>query len=732
MFLSLKRLFLITFLLTTNFAYALTCNDHLDDQLLVHYKVNSTEEYYECMGFLHGRDRAWQMDYLKRTVEGRLSEILGKSQIQQDFFMRVLGMNERAEKYFSQMPSSTQAHFVSYAKGVNLGFAGALNTNGYAFKKFGHAPEAWRPFDSISVMLLQSFFQTAKTFRIQMEEEERLLKYGSRAKELFDFTGLPWEVSILKNGEFAKLKKKNSAQASIASSTLYADHKPLLKILDGMIGIGEGSNNWVVAPTLTKSKKAMLANDPHLELVHPPFWYWIHAQNQDINAIGASVPGVPLIISGANQKVSWGLTNSYMKVADLSYVDEKELKDLEVIRPTIWIKVGLVKVPFFLKTFERTKEGLPISPLPGPKGVKTVFRWIGYDLDGKDFSPLFELNKAASVSEVDRLVSETGVPGWNFVFADVQGNIGYRNVGKAPRYDQPVPFGIPHRRYSELRGTRGFTNLLSVDEMPHVTNPAKGFVVTANNRQWPEGFPLDAGNGHHFALRAYRIEELLSSNKSMDVESFRKTQCDQKAVDASFLTPILVKTIEDLELSSLERSILNKLKAWDFEAGLDCEICGVYRHWISSIKESENLTEGALYKILKNNPEEIKSLVMAKFKATVATSWLFEKGILKPWSEIHLNSFNHLAGHGYFDSKPLPTGGDDYSVNPGSTKQDSGNYFRHFQGASQRLVVEMSDPPKVYIATSGSNIDTENKDLNRPDSPWMRWRDCDLRKVAFP
>jgi penicillin amidase len=240
--------------------------------------------------------------------------------------------------------------------------------------------------------------------------------------------------------------------------------------------VSAGSNNWVLAPSRSRSGKAWLANDPHLALKNPPFWYWVHLQGGDVDAIGASVPGVPLIASGASRRMAWGLTNSYLDVGDVWAVERSELRGIVTTRPWIWIRFGFLKLPFFFKTIERTRQGWPLLPLDAGAGRALVLRWSGYELASSDVEAAPRLMAAADVRSMDEALSRVGIPSWNFVFADTAGGIGYRAVGKVPRRE-----GVPE--WGVLSGTPSMalapTPWLAVSEMPHVLNPARGFVATA-------------------------------------------------------------------------------------------------------------------------------------------------------------------------------------------------------------------------------------------------------------
>src|SRR5690606_28814413 len=188
---------------------------------------------------------------------------------------------------------------------------------------------------------------TRKTFFKDYQEELRLETWKERAEKLFDEDGLPWESTILKKGEY-QVKEE-----IVKTSPSLKNYEPLPKLLypiPSFFGVESGSNNWVVAKSNSKTGHALFANDPHLELKTPIFWYWIHLKTEKNNLIGASLPGAPIVVSGTNGKVSWGLTNAYINTADAYFLKDEEKVDFTKVRPVVWFKFGFLKLPFFFKS----------------------------------------------------------------------------------------------------------------------------------------------------------------------------------------------------------------------------------------------------------------------------------------------------------------------------------------------------------------------------------------------
>jgi acyl-homoserine lactone acylase PvdQ len=383
-----------------------------DEQGIPH--IHATEERVgiACLGYVHARDRAWQMDYFKKTVQGRKSEFFGKDHIRTDFFLRLLGLQEKANLLFQEMSKEEQDFFWAYTWGVNRGMKEAANKGIYELQKFNYSLDTWRPQDTIAISLLQSFDQTRRTFVTQLEDYQRTKGFGEQALGLFDPVGLPWDTSILKTEDFlspplnpspalpAVTSEDLNASVGIPKNATSVEIKKmdLTSLAPILGGPNMGSNSWALNAKHSKSGKAWLANDPHLKLSRPLFWQWVHLDAGKLDAIGASFPGVPFIISGANRHVSWGLTNAFLPAAKVTFVAEKELEQAKTFRPLIWVKVWKFKLPFFFKSYQRTATQLPVLPIPNiPEGKAVVLRWTGFDLTAKDFTGLLNFMRSKSV-----------------------------------------------------------------------------------------------------------------------------------------------------------------------------------------------------------------------------------------------------------------------------------------------------------------------------------------------
>lgn len=710
----LLRFAVLGYLFFLSAAFATPCELYRDALRIPHLKITDEKNFSYCFGYMHGRDRAWMMDYFRRSALGTNAEVYGFSHLKGDMMMRLLDVPRMAEKLWSNLLPQEKELLEIYASGVNQGFRFAKQTPTNEFQDNYPHPEDWKPQHTLMVMLLQSFDQTRKSFYTEWLESQTQKKWGAKAQDLVDSDSAPWETTILKEGEY--LVGAQSAQTNSLNVL-----PKFFAQFPSLFGDQAGSNNWVVEANRTKNKVSILANDPHLDLKTPMFWYWIHLEGPSVDVIGASLPGVPLIVSGTNRKISWGLTNSYLNSADAIFINKEDEKKLERFWPVVWVKWGIFKLPIFFKSFQRTQEGYPVLPLEVDDSRPMLLKWSGYHIQGEDIAALRDIMKVRSVSEMDRVIARVGIPSWNFVFADTFGEIGYRTNGRAFRTPQKHAPGLRAGNLEEISNPE----FLSAQEMPHSLKPKRGWVVTANNRHWPKDALLYGGRAYSLSSRAQLIEKLIQETKLHDVESFRRIQCDDQASEAPYFREAIVQVLSSATLSEAQAAWLAEFKVWDYNTRTDCRPCGVYRRLMDLLLESQQVAESGLWKLFQEKTPEFKAEVLKQLATAVADV------SARSWGELHLNPFTHLSGKTDWNYSPeLATRGDKHSINPGSSRWNSERkVYEHYSGASQRLIVEMKPVPEVWLALPGLN---NQYGQFESAEPWKKWERCEIDRVEWP
>jgi penicillin amidase len=722
-----------------------SCQLFDDKDGIAHIKAENEIVSYACWGYIQARDRAGQMDYLRRIAYGKKAEVGGYKDIKSDFFVNVVGLPDKAREIYSQMSLGSQKLLWAFSYGVNKALLEHINSHKvYEFEKMLLFPEPWIAENSIAILLLQSLEQTKDNFLRKLDEENWKKKHGEKALGLFSKENLPWATYIIKEDDSWSTQISTKKSQTKTTELLHQHQFPIntqpIEDLRKNLFPEEnwGSNSWVLSPDKTETKNAWVANDPHLSLKNPPFWYWLHVETPEFNTIGANLPGAPVFANGANPYVGWGLTNSYLPVGNLYFVPKKEIEDdprLISFRPLIWFKFWRFKIPFFFKSFQRIDSRWPLLPLDLNPELSVIYHWSTLDLDGKGFEAFFDLTKANSAENINQILSNIKLNSWNFVFSDIKGNIGYRATGLVHRYEQKPTFGIAVKPLKEILDLLAGKKYLDKDEIPHLFNPKRGWVVTANNRQFDQSAPFFLGTSSNSEFRAHRIEELLSStSQPMDLDKIRQIQCDYQAQDARILLPLLNGYLQPLAASNNTNKALAILNKWDLQTTVNCKECFLFRRWMGLIYESQNLNVISLYRSLTDpnlaKKEQFSEILSSQLEQSYQEYLALLKSDRK-WGDLHINQFVHLWGEDFNKPLTIATPGDEETVSPGTSDWD-GHFFKHRSGASQRLVIEMANPPRVFSIMAGENADHETPDLNNPDLAWKKWANCQLSQRIFP
>jgi len=430
-----------------------------------HIAAANWEDAIFLQGYVTAQDRLWQMDALRRLAAGELSEIIGPSALELDREARRLRMRRMAHEYYQNLSASDRAVLAAYARGVNYFIETHRDRLPLEFSLLRYDPRPWSIEDSL-LCGLQMYRNLTTTWREELQKAA-MLASGDRAKVDFLFP-----------------------------SRIGTEFQP-------------GSNAWALSGRHTASGKPILANDPHLEWGIPSTWYQVHLQAPGLDVIGVSLPGLPCVIIGHNQRIAWGVTNLGYDVQDL-YIEKIDPRtgrylfrgQLEQARSEVeWIAVKGQKPQEFRQWV--TRHG-PVSIAEGNRFL--ALRWSAADPSSFQY-PFLDLNRANNWTEFTAALARFPGPGQNFVYADVDGNIGYHATGKLPirKYEGDVP----------VDGSSGdfeWEGFIPFDQLPTFYNPPQGWIVTANQDPFPDNYPYSVHGGFAAPYRSLEIRSLLASH----------------------------------------------------------------------------------------------------------------------------------------------------------------------------------------------------------------------------
>jgi penicillin amidase len=574
-----------------------------------HLRASSLQDLFFAQGYVTAQDRLWQMDLSRRLAEGELAEVFGERALPLDLENRPLGFRQVSQRALGELSPEARAPLTAYANGVNAFIATHKDRLPIEFHLLSYQPRPWTEVDSLGVAL-----NMAKTLNTTWGAD--LLRERIRAKlgpELFadlfpDHSPLDEPVAELPPGSKLSPQKEtvyppptcgdldpNALHTPRADMRLapiprqggeILEVDPSLSALLSEGGAGSpvlGSNNWVVSGAHTQSGKPLLANDPHLDHSVPSVWYMIHLKGPGLSVSGVSLPGLPFVVIGHNERIAWGMTNAGPDVQDLyvesfdtaapnKYLHNGAWVDAEVRDEVIKIR----RKRDYRLTVKVTRHGPIISH---DCNRDLALRWTA--LEPRALSALL-----SSVSKIDSaqnweqftaaLHDYTG-PMQNFVYADVDGNIGYYAAAWVPIRKQgngavPVPGGTDDYDW---------TGYIPFEDLPHSYNPASGMIATANGRVVPDGYPYFITSHWDPPFRTARIFQLLRAGKAFTVDDMLHIQTDILTLEDSWLAGQLLKAaLRDQPQDPDAQYALSLLTGWDGEARMDSAatlVCEVTR-----------------------------------------------------------------------------------------------------------------------------------------------------------
>ncbi|HTB18664.1 MAG TPA: penicillin acylase family protein [Bryobacteraceae bacterium] len=483
-----------------------------------HITAGTWEDAIFLQGYTTAQDRLWQMDVLRRLAAGELSEVFGPSTLELDREARRMRMRRIAEDQVRALAPAERAIFAAYARGVNFFIETHRNALPLEFTVLRYDPRPWSILDS-TLCGLQMYRSLTTTWREELRK-----------------------MTMLQRGDPAKVALLYPARAG-------TEFQP-------------GSNAWVVSGKFTASGKPILANDPHLEWSIPAAWYQVHLKAPGLDVSGVSLPGVPCVIVGHNQRIAWGVTNLGFDVEDL-YIEKINPQNGQYLfrgqaeqarSETEWIRVKGARALEFRQWV--TRHG----PLAfSEDGRYFALRWAAADQGGSGF-PFLDLDRAANWKEFTTALARFPGPGLNFVYADVDSNIGYQAAGMLPirrNFDGDVPL-------DGSNGDNEWDGFIPFDQLPASYNPPRGWIVTANQNPFPENYPFRVSGEFGAPYRSREIRDRLLSRTGWKPQDMLAVEKDVYSGFSSYLARQIVAAYDRKKPAKPELSdAVMLLRSWN-------------------------------------------------------------------------------------------------------------------------------------------------------------------------
>jgi len=587
-----------------------------DKSGIPHLYASTTHDLFVAQGYVQAQDRLWQMESFRAGIAGTTSQLQPSiDNLETDKFVRTLGWRRAAEADYEVASAESKAILQAFADGVNayrdthasnlpseFFVVGAFGSQGPGFQ-----PQPWDAIDSLQTAKYMAWDLSGNAgnemFHVKLLQKLGEASYPAAVKALqppYDYKNMP---IIVPEGIVWK-----SVPAQLA----------LFDGLDAAFGKrdrGLGSNNWVVSGSRTSTGQALLANDPHLGFQIPALWYFAALHCQPVSAecpfdvIGASLPGVPGIVIGHNARIAWGETNVGPDVQDLfiekvnddmnKYEYKGQQVDLQIV-PSTWTIKG--KLPEGYKPSHNevdeydaasdttiitlnvryTGHGPLITDVDDSYAVDNqavAFAWTAINAPEKSLDSFFDMNRAQNWEDFRAALSLYGTPSQNFIYADVDGNIGYQVPGRIPiraKGDGQLP--VPG-----WTGEYDWTGYIPFDKLPRAYNPASGYIATANNAVVGPDFPYFLSMEWDRGYRARRIVDLIEAKDQLSADDFSAIQGDNLDIAAQQIVPY----VKDITAEGDAQKVLDAIKSWDFHTTEQSAGAGAYQvFWLHLLRNT--------------------------------------------------------------------------------------------------------------------------------------------------
>ncbi|MCA3487908.1 MAG: penicillin acylase family protein [Rhodobacter sp.] len=714
-----------------------------------HIFGSTDEDVFFALGFAHAQDRLWQMTQLRRTAQGRLSEIFGQRTVRIDEILRRYDLYGLAVQSLGAQDAPTRRALEAYSDGVNAWIgqviSGARGRGAPEFFLFEPEIAVWQPADSIAILKLMALQQSTHLTAEVRRARASLLLPDARLRDLLpDDPG----AGIAALPDYAGLVP---GVLPGAGPVRLAD-MPLSPFAQA--GMGGASNAWAAAPDRSAAGGTLLANDPHLDFTAPSLWYLARLQLTSGGVIGATIPGVPAVLLGRSDAVGWGLTSSYLDDLDV-HIEQINPENPEQYRTLDgWAEfetrrsiLNVRDAPPVTLTLRWTGNG-PV--LPGshfglaaitPPGHVASVSWTALSAADTTMTAAIRMMKAQSVADGLAAGELFIAPSQNLMLADRDG-IAMQVIGAMPRRDprnqsrgrMPNQGWLPENRW------QGF---FPYADNPRFLNPATGILGNTNNKTVDRPFPAHVSFDWGDTQRIARWLRLMQTREVHTRDSFIEAQLDTVSNAARTLLPLvgadLWFTAGASPAGTPERrraQALDMLAEWNGEMNEHLPEPLIYSAWLRALQDrlirdeigplADDFTHpdpvfiervyrntdgaGVWCDILQSSPVE-SCTDLARLALDDALQGLVER--YGPnleswrWGDAHQAHQDHpVLGQvpvlRHLVNIRQSTSGDDDTLMRGRTSGKDPDPFISVQGAGYRGVYDFADPDSsVFVISTG-------------------------------
>lgn len=749
---------------------------------VTHVRAERPQDAWFAMGYVHAQERTWQLEFNRRVMHGQLSEVFGPATLKTDKLMRALDIMAAARRQYDGLPLYAKEALQAYSRGIQAFHQNRTQALPPEFHVLGVQPGgqngiAWAPEDSVGWALMMALDlggnwgnEFARLSVARTLDTERLWQLmppypGEKPAAAADLSSLYRQWGVYRSADTPSAAAPGTVSAAKPTDTRRENGQgPLSRqISAGMLAWadeltrsagtneGKGSNNWVLAGTRTVSGKPLLANDPHLGLSAPAIWYFAGLQSPAgqasdgtpiaaIDAVGATLPGLPFVVLGRTDRVAWGFTNTGPDVQDL-YLEQINPADPTQYRtPDGWapftVRQETIRVkgqPDVQVRLRSTRHGPVLSDaqedlhgqvLDLSKYVLAL-RWSALDADNQTVVAGLKTNQSKSVDELFEGLAYYHSPMQSVVAADDQGHIRFKAAGRVPLRDAA----------NDIRGVApspgwdaryDWTGWIPYDQTPQSDGSgqpggsaqAKGWIATANQRVTAPDYPHFLTQDWALPYRYERIAELIEARDKHDAASMQAIHRDITSLAARRLLPHLLGAQPAHPLAARAQA---QLQGFDgaMDAGKAAPL--IFAAWTDELarglliprigEERFRATYGkrdyraALEGILERNDAwwcqpstcaEQSAAALGRALDRLQAAYgadpaLWKWGAAHPALSVH-RPFGEVAALARFFDVSVPSHGDGYTVNVGQYNAgEAKGPFVNRHAASLRAVYDLAD-----------------------------------------
>jgi penicillin G amidase len=517
-----------------------------DEHGVPHIEAATQADLFFAQGYVTAQDRLWQMDTFRRNANGDLAEILGSSLLAHDMTQRTMQFRRTAQRIYANLDAADRARMEDYARGVNLFIEQHQNALPAEFQLLMYRPQPWTGVDSMSiVMMMSQMLDTHWYTKIGREQVAAALHNPKLESDLYPVgswrdhppTGelIDWSHPHPPPAGSDNDDDDDRSQATVAHggseslASLHAGEIP--DALRGLLGLPEcegcalGSNNWVISGSHTASGKPLLSNDMHLALTEPNIWFMADLRAPGYHVAGVTLPGMPMVVEGHNEHVSWGFTALYADVQDL-YIEKLDNKGNYQAADESWKRLSVDHEVIHVRggsdvTFDiqLTGHGPLLNPLFSKEKRPISLAWTIYDSKLNSI-PLYQMNVASSWEQFSAALRQWPYPTQNVVYADDKGHIAYHAIGAVPLRPEGLQ-GVPIKD-----GAHEWNGYIPFDDLPNAVDPPSGFVATANSNVTTGKTPYPLALEWVDPYRVERIYKVLQGRDNLTPRDMLALQTD--------------------------------------------------------------------------------------------------------------------------------------------------------------------------------------------------------------